>query len=108
MTTSVPADLQLIGDFVALRWDNDHEDVFPMEFLRANSPSAERAGEPDLFGNIRGGDPRTEFPGVRVVDWEWVGRYAIRFQFSDGHGSGLYTFDLLRRLGEQLNSVNDS
>ena len=59
-------------------------------------------GEPDLFGNIRGGDPRTHFPGVRVEDWEWVGNYAIRFIFSDGHQSGLFPFGLLRSLGEEV------
>jgi DUF971 family protein len=28
-----------------------------------------------------------------------VGGYAIHFHFSDGHNTGLYTFDLLRALG---------
>jgi DUF971 family protein len=35
-----------------------------------------------------------------VTGWESVGNYAIRFDFSDGHRTGLYTFDYLRKLGE--------
>jgi len=93
-----PESIQLIGDTVAIRWVDGQEDYFPMEKLRALSPSAENVGEPDIFGNIHGGDSRTEFPGVVVNDYEYVGRYAIRFIFSDGHGSGLYTFAYLRGL----------
>ena len=73
-----------------------------METLRALSPSAENVGEPDIFGNIHGGDSRTEFPGVTVTGYEFVGRYAIRFTFSDGHSSGLYSFSYLLQIGDEL------
>ena len=96
-----PEDVQLIGDSVAIRWADGEEDFLPMETLRAASPSAENIGEPDLFGRIRGGDPRTKFPGVTVTAISTVGNYALRFTFSDGHNTGLYSFDYLRRLGIQ-------
>ena len=72
-----------------------------MEMLRKLSPSADNIGEPDIFGNIHGGDPRTEFPGVTVTDHELVGRYAVRFIFSDGHNTGLFTYEYLRKLGDE-------
>ncbi len=97
-----PTDLQLVGDVVALRWPDGREDFLPMEILRKCSPSAEMKGEPDIFGRIRGGDSRKNFPGVRVTDWAWVGGYAIKLYFSDGHQSGLYSFELLRSIGEEL------
>ena len=31
----------------------------------------------------------------------YVGRYALQFVWSDGHDTGIYPFDYLRRLGEQ-------
>ena len=37
-------------------------------------------------------------PGVTVKDWRMVGGYAIQFDFSDGHNTGLYTFDYLKAL----------
>ena len=52
-----------------------------------------------MFGNTYGGAVKSEHAGVRVLGWEQVGNYAIRFEFSDGHGTGLYTYDYLRRLG---------
>lgn len=49
MTTLRPEEIQLIGAEVALRWSDGREDYFPMEVLRAASPSAENRGEPDIF-----------------------------------------------------------
>lgn len=102
MSMISPKDIQIIGDEVAILWNDGGEDYFPMERLRAASPSAENLGEADLFGNIRGGDPRKEFPGVRVADWDQVGNYAIRFKFTDGHNTGLYTYRYLRALADRM------
>jgi len=95
-----PEAITLIGDTVAIKWPDGQENYFPMERLRALSPSADNIGEPDIFGNIHGADPRTEFPGVTVTDFELVGRYAVRFIFSDGHQTGLFSFEYLRSLEE--------
>lgn len=62
--------------------------------LRENSPSAEVQGH--------GSGPKPVQPPVpadiMVERAEPVGRYAVRIIFSDGHSSGLYTWDLLKRL----------
>ena len=65
----------------------------------AASPSAENTGERDLLGKKIGGTNQKHFPGVTVKDWRMVGGYAIQFDFSDGHNTGLYTFDYLKALG---------
>ncbi len=95
---AAPETIQSIGDEVAIRWDDGSESFYRMEALRAASPSAENKGESDLLGNRIGGSNQTRFPGVRVTGWEIVGGYAIQFRFSDGHNTGLYSFDLLRGL----------
>lgn len=95
-------DLQLIGDTVALRWNDGREDFFESPTLRRLSPSAETRGETDLFGRKIGGDTRTDFPGVTVTGWEMVGRYAIRFIFSDGHQTGLYSYTYLREQADRM------
>jgi DUF971 family protein len=95
---NVPVDIQLIGQEVAIAWDDGVESYFPFGKLRAASPSASNMGERDIFGNQYGGTGPREFPGVEVVGWERVGNYALRFDFSDGHRTGLYSFDYLRRL----------
>ena len=95
-----PARIELIGSEIAIKWADGAEHFHPTPALRAASPSAAARGEPDIFGRVHGGEGPRDFSGVTVVGWEIVGNYAVRFEFSDGHNSGLYTYDLLRRLGE--------
>lgn len=38
-------------------------------------------------------------PDVHPLAIRYVGRYALRFDWSDGHGTGIYPFEFLRRLG---------
>ena len=94
-----PNRLEVIGLEVAIVWSDGSEHSIPMEKLRAASPSAENTGERDLLGNKTGGTDQKSFPGVTVKDWRMVGGYAIQFDFSDGHNTGLYTFDFLKALG---------
>ena len=97
-----PEDIQAIGNEIAIRWSDGTENYYPMERLRAWSPSAETAGERDLLGHRIGGDDRTEFPGVRVTAWQTVGGYALAFAFSDGHRTGIYGYDYLKRIAAAL------
>jgi DUF971 family protein len=67
----------------------------PYEFLRVCSPSAE----------VRGHGPGQEVlqTGKREVDirsLEPVGSYAVQPTFSDGHSTGIYSWDYLYELGE--------
>jgi DUF971 family protein len=66
----------------------------PYEFLRVHSPSAE----------VRGHGPGQEVlqVGKRAVEiraLEPVGSYAVQPQFSDGHNTGIYSWDYLYELG---------
>jgi DUF971 family protein len=65
----------------------------PAEYLRVHSPSAEVQGhgKPVLVGGKRD-------VGIKAI--EPVGRYAVRLVFDDGHDTGLYSWDVLRDLGE--------
>lgn len=94
-----PASIQLIGNEVAILWADGAESYFTFEKLRAASPSAANVGETDILGNKYGGNGPKTFPGVQVTGWVQVGNYAIRFDFSDGHNTGLYSYDYLRKLG---------
>jgi DUF971 family protein len=97
-----PEDIQAIGDEIAIRWSDGSEDFFPMERLRAWSPSAENMGEQDLLGKTYGRDARKHFPGVRVNGWQVVGSYAIAFTFTDGHKTGIYSYAYLKHLSQML------
>ncbi|OAM88285.1 DUF971 domain-containing protein [Termitidicoccus mucosus] len=95
---NTPQNIQLIGSELAIVWDDGVESYFPAAKLRAASPSADQRGERDIFGNQYGGSGRTDFSGVRITAWEHVGNYALRFDFSDGHRTGIYSYDYLRDL----------
>jgi DUF971 family protein len=97
-----PKDLQLIGTELAIVWEDGSESYFPSEFLRQHSPSAQNIGEKDIFGKQYGGGGPKTFPGVTIEGWEFQGNYAIRPIFSDGHSSGLFSWDYLRELEAEL------
>ncbi|MFI5356363.1 MAG: gamma-butyrobetaine hydroxylase-like domain-containing protein [Opitutales bacterium] len=96
-----PANIQIIGQEVAIAWDDGSESYYACDRLRAASPSAETQGERDIFGQQYGGGSGRDFRGVTVVGWDRVGNYAICFHFSDGHRSGLYSYDYLAKLAAQ-------
>lgn len=93
-----PDKIQAIGEEIAIHWNNGTETYYLMEKLRAESPSAGNKGESDLLGNRIGGTDQTNFSGIRVTGWEVVGGYAIQFSFSDGHNTGLFSYELLQEL----------
>lgn len=97
-----PTDIQIIGSEVAIRWDDGKESFLSFATLRAASPSAEIKGERDIFGHQYGGEVPKNFVGIEVTGWERIGNYAIRFDFSDGHRTGLYSYELLRQLDQDL------
>ena len=96
MAAPVPTGIKLYLEAAQLevRYANGRQFLLPAEFLRVYSPSAEVRGhglsEPMLV------------PGKRDVKIEHVvpvGRYAVRLVFSDGHDTGLFSWDALWELG---------
>ena len=97
---STPQEIQVIGSEIAIKWCDGHETYISEGNLRAASPSAENRGEVDILGKQHGGRPNRSYHDVSVIDWEIVGNYAIRFEFSDGHRTGIYSYRYLRELAE--------
>ncbi|MBK7659574.1 MAG: DUF971 domain-containing protein [Betaproteobacteria bacterium] len=80
-------------------FDDDKRFSLPCEYLRVYSPSAE----------VRGHGPGQEVlqvgkRDVEIKDIEPVGAYAVKLVFSDGHDTGLYSWDYLYELGETQES----
>ncbi len=72
-------------------------------FLRVHSPSAEVQGHGGVGGQIPVGKEDVEIQAI-----EACGLYALRLIFSDGHASGLYTYDYLRELARQEAGTQDA
>ena len=97
-----PVEIQLIGSEVAIKWHDGTESYYPADRLRAASPSAETQGERDVLGQRHGGHEPRSFAGVTVTGWARVGNYGLRFDFSDGHHTGIYSYDYLEKLADQM------
>ncbi len=72
----------------------------PCEFLRVYSPSAE----------VRGHGPGQEVlqtgkKDVAITKVEPVGNYAVQLTFSDGHDTGIYSWDLLYEYGARQDEM---
>ncbi len=83
-----------------MQWSDGTSTFYPIAYLRRMSPSAdaqhtrnELAANP-LAVLAASGD---EGP-LTALDAELVGNYAIRIRFSDGHHTGIYSWDYLRGL----------
>lgn len=99
LTMIPPKNMQLIGSELAIAWEDGKESYIDSPKLRANSPSASVSGEKDIFGTQYGGEAGKDHSQVEIESWTPVGSYAFRFRFSDGHNTGIYSYDLLRKLG---------
>ena len=76
-------------------WEDGHESYFPGHFLRCACPCATCVDEMSGKKLLRdGGVPED----VGVAKLEPTGNYGIRIVWSDGHSTGIYTFEHLRRI----------
>ena len=99
--TARPTDIKLHqkSHLLEIAFDDGSHFNFPCEYLRAFSPSAE----------VRGHGPGQEVlqvgkRDVEIKEIEPVGSYAVKLVFSDGHDTGLYSWDYLYELGEKQES----
>lgn len=98
-----PTELRLRrkSQMLVVSFDDDQTYELPFEYLRVFSPSAEVRGH----GGSEDGLPKILVIGKEDVDIkkvEPVGNYAVRLIFDDGHDSGLFTWPVLRELGENF------
>lgn len=77
---------------LTIAWEREQY-VLGAEFLRVHSPSAEVQGHGGEGGTLPLGKQDVAITGI-----EPVGNYAVRIRFSDGHDTGLYSWDWLREL----------
>ena len=97
--TITPVEIRQSGEReLAIRWADGRETIYDVRDLRLACACArcvdEWSGEQRL-------DPASVPADVKPLRIERVGRYAIQIEWSDGHASGIYPFERLRRLAEE-------
>ena len=97
MKNKIP--IEIIQDnknkILILKFKDGSED-FSFEFLRAYTPSAEALGH--------GSEKNRVFPigisAIKINNIEQIGNYAIKIIFSDGHDTGIYSWDYMSELSK--------
>ncbi|MFO1518638.1 MAG: DUF971 domain-containing protein [bacterium] len=87
------------GNCVRIVWEDGHESVYELHYLRRKCPCVMCKNAPQRSPD--GGVELPSFqagPPLDLVKSEPVGRYAIQFAFNDGHDTGIYSFDHLRKV----------
>jgi len=96
-----PEHLELDKDHgLLVRWPDGNESHYPVGYLRRMSPSAEqRKLREEMESNPLVVLPSGPDTGpLRAVNAELVGRYAVRISFSDGHDTGIFSWQYLREI----------
>lgn len=86
-------DLDATGALLTLSYADIDSVTLTAELLRVYSPSAEVQGH-----GIGNEVLQTGKRNVKIINIEQIGKYALKFTYSDGHDSGLYTWKYLKGL----------
>jgi len=87
---------------LTIEWPDGATSYYPIAYLRKMSPSAEMRE----LRNQMATNPLTVLPAgmaahkgpITALNAELVGNYAIKIHFSDGHDTGIYSWDYLRSI----------
>ena len=96
MPIPLPLEIKKTGaDQITVRWDDGHISTFDIKYLRSECSCANCVSE---ITGLRILDPATVSDDITVLGAEHVGRYGVKFTFSDRHDNGIYTWERLRAL----------
>ena len=95
--TPIPSEIKLHQKSRLLELAYSSGEIFklPFEYLRVYTPSAEARGHAPGQETLQTGKREVDIERI-----EPVGTYALRLVYSDGHDSGLYSWDLFYNLGK--------
>jgi len=100
-----PTNIQQIGNELAIQWNDGTESYFDLQLLRRACPCAACGGEPDVIGNVSRPDVKYSDDSFRLAGFDLVGGYALQPRWHDGHNTGIYSFQYLRRLSAAAKST---
>jgi DUF971 family protein len=93
-----PKMVQKVGQELAIAWSDGVESYLPLENLRRACPCAQCGGEPDVLGRIVRPDSIFSAGSFELLSYEFIGGYGLQPKWGDGHSTGIYSFQYLRRL----------
>lgn len=108
----IPQHLDLKKDRgLTILWSDGATSYYSIAYLRRMSPSADMRNLRESMAK----NPLTVLPASKsnagplvAVDAELVGNYAIKIRFSDGHDTGIYSWEYLREIDPEAPKASDS
>lgn len=99
--SDAPTSIRLLREQRQLEigWPDGPISRFPLKFLRCECPCASCVNE---FTGKRMINPEDIAEDVHPVNIQFSGNYALKITWSDGHDSGIYSWDRLRELSDEL------
>lgn len=89
---------------IQIDWKDGHHSKYSLAYLRDECPCASCTGahgtEPQKSDYSKAADSPFQMfkPTLKMLNVEAVGHYAIRIAWSDGHNTGIYSYDHLRKI----------
>ena len=94
-------DILLLDTELAINWNDKKQSYITLKAMRDQCPCAFCSGEKDVLGNVyKGPKQNLGDSSYKAIKMEKIGHYALRIFWGDNHADGLYTYELLRKLGE--------
>ena len=94
-----PIDITSFPSELALKWPDGGESFLSFETLRRFCPCAACMGETDVLGQMCKAPQRPYAANAfTLTGFSEVGGYGLQPRWADGHGTGIYTWEYLRRL----------
>ncbi|HHA19373.1 MAG TPA: DUF971 domain-containing protein [Methylophaga sp.] len=99
---TIPTDIKLhqLSRVLEVSFDNGETFNLPCEYLRVYTPSAEALGHAPGQEILQTGKENVNISAIRPV-----GNYGIEPTFSDGHNSGIYSWNMLYKLGSEYQTL---
>lgn len=97
-----PTDIKLhqLSRVLEIKFDSGESFKLSCEYLRVFTPSAEALGHAPGQEILQIGKENVNISAIKPV-----GNYGIEPTFTDGHNSGIYTWDLLYKLGSEYQTL---
>ena len=101
-TNRIPTDIKLhqLSHILEVCFDNGEIFKLPCEFLRVYTPSAEALGHAPGQEILQTGKEN-----VNITEIKAIGNYGISPVFTDGHSTGIYSWDMLYKLGADYQTL---
>ena len=88
--------ISVLDNILYCTWEDGQVEGLRLDILRSACPCVVCKGDHKPVDNLN----PTLYEDIVLIDSAYIGKYALRFLWSDGHDTGIYSYSYLRKLCE--------